>query len=1357
MLAATSPTTSGKSLFSQHYLDTRLPAQPEWLEDPRPAFDAAQALWRRAQQVGATWNEAQTEDELVKPLLAALGWSYIPQVKNNRSGRINRPDYALFADEASKDAAYPFQGQDDAFYSRALAIAEAKYWGRPLSRKDSSGRDTWKTDNNPSHQMVSYLVGTRCPWGILTNGQVWRLYSREVSSTASEYYEVDLGVILEGKEGNGGKEGRAEAFKRFWLFFRRAAFTPDSQGRSFVQRIHEGSTSYAREISDKLKELVFDEVMPQIAAGFVAYRRQELGVQEETAASLAEVYHASLSLLYKLLFVLYAEARSLLPVDNPAYWQESLTRMAQDFAERIDRGLPISDATHATRQYDSLLALFSRIDQGDPSLGVPRYDGGLFNPATPANQFLAQHKLSDRAVARAVDILVRDAGQPVDYGYISVRNLGSIYEGLLENVLAVDAPRPLGSLADAPGMMTNIAQTPRVSLVNDKGERKATGSFYTPDFIVEYNVSQTLDPILAQRAERFAATMDQIAVLRRKLLHTLDAGANRVLREQLARAERDALEAFLGIKVCDPAMGSGHFLVNAVDHLTDGIIQRMQAYHDSRPDVPWAWNPIQRLLERVRQEILDEMGRQGIAVDPARLDDTALLTRLVMKRCIYGVDLNPLAVELAKLSLWLHSFTVGAPLSFLDHHLRWGNSLVGADVRTVEAAIRGGQSGQLALWGSPFASLLSLTTAMLEIAGRADATLADVRQSAEEFNAMQAALTPYKQALDLWVSQHFGNRAAGEFLTLHGEAVLPALQGQHTPSAPHAAAITEAHRLWQEKRFFHWDLEFPEVFVDLERRDWAENPGFDAVIGNPPYDILAEKERAEDLRDLLGFLGSAPNLGPALGRKLDLFRLFTAQAIHLSTLGGFIGLIIPMSLLADQQTLPLRKFVLHQTKIIAIEAFPQKDDPNRRVFQEAKLPTCILITQRAPTDGQHPFFVTVHPGKLLEEVSGRFSCTLQDIEALDNEQLPIPLLTSDIAIHVLRKITSSAIAGRMGEVCATYQGEINETTMAELLNSDPTTGPRVIRGGNIQRYEFLPEPRQGTPKYLDVARYEQTVGGERTLHTQTARIGYQRNAALDNWRRLIFGPLPEPSYCFDSVSYYIATDKRHAMMLLAVLNSQLMEWRFRVTSTNNHVSTSEVAALPIYRFRCTGLQSDRARYAEKGQRLYGQFCTKADYACVLGFVEHHLGAGQSDVVHDLLAFLAEEMITMNREKQAEVSGFLAWLGREIGASIEELSNKTRLQGYLGDYQKGQPHLTLEELLAVLRQNRRRLAVDPSKRAFQERLQAEYDASLARLLPLKQRLAATDRLIDQVVYRLYGLTEDEIAIVEESTKYRYGEV
>jgi hypothetical protein len=246
-----------KTLFSHHYLQNRLPDHPEWAEDPQPAFEAIRDLWQKAIQYGDAWNEAQTEEEFVRPILQILSWSYIVQAKSDRKGQVTRPDYALFADDAARDAAYSYQGDDDAFYSRALAIAEAKYWGRPLSQKDSSGRNTWKAESNPSHQMVSYLVGTRAPWGILTNGRVWRLYSREVSSTASEFYEVDLATIFSPPPA-GGMEG-GDAFKRFWLFFRRSAFLPDASGRAFVQRVHEGSATYARRISDKLKELDEEE------------------------------------------------------------------------------------------------------------------------------------------------------------------------------------------------------------------------------------------------------------------------------------------------------------------------------------------------------------------------------------------------------------------------------------------------------------------------------------------------------------------------------------------------------------------------------------------------------------------------------------------------------------------------------------------------------------------------------------------------------------------------------------------------------------------------------------------------------------------------------------------------------------------------------------------------------------------------------------------------------------------------------------------------------------------------------------------------------------------------------------------
>jgi hypothetical protein len=924
-----------KTLFSQHYLHNRLPDHPEWAEDPRPALRELRALWARAAEHGETWNEAQTEAEFVRPALEVLGWSYIVQASSRRAGQVTRPDYALFADAAARDAAYPLQGDDDAFYGRALAVGEAKHWGRRLSHKDSSGRDAWQAAGNPSHQMVSYLVGTRAPWGILTNGRVWRLYSREVSSTASQFYEVDLGLLFDFlPPGVEPDDAQIEQFKRWWLFFRRDAFVPDPGGRAFLERVHDGSATYARRISDKLKELVYAEVMPEIAGGFVAYRYHQLGIRQETDESLRQVYQASLSLLYKLLFLLYAEARGLLPMDNPGYREGSLSLVARWAADRLDRGLPLSDATYAASRYEALLALFHRVDRGDPRLGVPRYNGGLFNPEQADNRFLEAHKLSDRAVARAVDILVRDAGEPVDYAYIGVRNLGAIYEGLLENRLRV---------ADA--------AAGRVELVDDRGERKASGSYYTPDYIVAYIVEHTLAPVLDEREAAFRAAMDRCAGLRRRL-RTREADkrdANRRLHAELEQAERDAREAFLGVKVLDPSMGSGHFLVNAVDYLTDQVILRMQTYHDAHPEIPWDWNPIQRLIEAVRSDILAELERQGIRLEPERLDDTALLTRLVMKRCIYGVDLNPMAVELAKLSLWLHSFTIGAPLSFLDHHLRWGNSLIGAGVQTVERAIQASEQGgavQLGLFAGPFAGLLDLTGLMIEVAEQADATLADVRHSAETFERFQEALVPYKRVLDLWVSQHFaaqgGTRAndkARELLTVHGGDVLPALRGEIALSEDYAAAIERARALWREKRFFHWDLEFPEVFVDLRRRDWAGNPGFDAVIGNPPY------VRQEELTPLKGYL--KVQYSHIYQGTADLFIYFFGRGLQLLRQGGLLSYISSNSWLRVNYAKRLRAYLRDEMTVETIV-----DLGDNRVFADAPdvYPAIPLVRREKPPE-----------------------------------------------------------------------------------------------------------------------------------------------------------------------------------------------------------------------------------------------------------------------------------------------------------------------------------------------------------------------------------------------------------------------
>jgi len=1363
--------TRSKTLFSRHYLNTRLPNHPEWAEDPRPTFEVVRALWQKARQYGQNWNEAQTEEEFVKPMLKALGWAFTVQPKAKKGGRITRPDYALFGSDQAKAEADRYLGQDDPFYNRALAIAEAKYWGRPLSQKDTSGRNTWKVGSNPSHQMVSYLVGTRVPWGILTNGRTWRLYSREVSSTASEFYEVDLGLVFDFLPDDAEPSPvQLDQFRRWWLFFRRDAFVPDAQGKSFVQRVHEGSATYAREISDKLKELVFEQVIPEIAGGFVAYRYHERGIRQETEESLKEIYQATLSLLYKLLFLLYAEARGLLPMTNPSYREQSLTALARWAAERLDKALPLSDATHATAKYDALLALFHRVDRGDPSLGIPRYNGGLFNPASPENRFLEEHKLSDRVVARAVDALMRDAGQPVDYAYISVRNLGAIYEGLLENKLrVVDA---------AAG---------KVELVNDKGERKASGSYYTPDYIVQYIVQHTLEPILDERQARFEAAMDRCADLRRQLRRTSDTTTILLLRQQLDEAERDAREAFLGIKVCDPAMGSGHFLVNAVDYLTDGIIQRMQTYHDDHPDVPWDWNPIQQLIERVRGEILAEMERQGIVVDPDRLDDTALLTRLVMKRCIYGVDLNRLAVELAKLSLWLHSFTVGAPLSFLDHHLRWGNSLLGTDVRTVEQAIQATGTGQLALFAGPFAGLLDLTALMLEVAGQADATLADVQRSAETFEQFQKQLTPYKQMLDLWVSQYFGNKAAREFLTLYGDDVLPALRGERQVADQYRDAIEQARALWREKRFFHWDLEFPEVFVDLHKKDWARNPGFDAVIGNPPYRNAwaMTKEMPADRKAIFELLRSSS----VLEGHWDLYIAFVVRALQLCRRDGYQSFILPNPVLREKYAVSLRRGWLTEHSLRRILSFGEAN-----VFDEVSRQCIVYVIQRSvPSSG---ISTTVETVSEQDEQLRLAAFSVEPGVWLHSYHSQIRISSGYLSgIPLVAKIDSQSV--KLGQrlyvnVGATVSSkEPGDFDKRDVVSRSPQgNAQRFFDGADVARWEidwqgeYLDYRRDemSGPRVPELFEAEKIVIRIRTGEGERLIAAYDDTGMYCDHTVIIccyYEAIANSGAREDFVGYDRISDPLSLKFILSLLNSRLVSWYFRhefatgtLQGSYSDVWPQSVRAFPIYRITFITPTDARQRYAERWRRLYGHFCTRNDVAGMRRFVAHHLDAGRSDVVHDLLAFLAERMIAMHKEKQGHLRAFRLDLAGHLDEKhLRKLNRlytpkkppKEGIRSYarrLASYEQA-VRLAQAQLGSLAGET---LNLDDFWRLNQAQwmwllrqrlgrvtnmsdLVAVYEQYRAQLAPLMRRIQRTDWLIDQVVYQLYGLTEEEIAIVE----------
>jgi hypothetical protein len=1292
-----------KPLFSQHFLDHRLPECPEWQIDMTSKFETLQNLYSSKRDLLPTLNEAQTEDIFIQPVLGIMGFSYIPQVKTSGKGRAERPDYALFAAESERDSAYPLQHDEPAFYARVSCIAEAKYWERSLNKVSANDkRDIYK-NQNPSFQIASYLIGTGVDWGILTNGREWRLYYRLASSRATEFYQVDLVELLEAED--------IERFKYFWLFFRQEAFVKDSQGRNFLERVREGSTTYSTKVGDELKTLVFNSLFPDLAGGFVAAatRQQETVLPEK-------VYEATLSFLYKLLFLLYAEARNLLPVDGD-YRDYSLTRLTQEIAPSIDTQKNLSQTS--TAMHDRLLNLFKIIDCGDVGLGVPRYNGGLFHFQSgnkdSANDFLARYKLTDALLAPVLDRLARFEGLPIDYGFLGVRQLGSIYEGLLEYRVVIED-----------------AATGKVHLENDKGERKATGSYYTPEYIVKYIVSHAVKPVLAGREERFKELMAEIGELRDRLQDKrLGKQSINGLQKDLQRLERKAQSALLDIKVCDPAMGSGHFLVEAVDYLTDELIGILNQYPEN--------NPVLAMLEATRQGILANLEEQGIAINPDKLEPVQLLQRVVMKRCIYGVDLNPMAVELAKVSLWLHSFTIGAPLSFLDHHLRCGNSLIGTTAREAEAEMTRDKSGQLSLLTGPFVGLLKAAEVMRGVSVLSDATFAEVEQSERLFRGFDEAAKPYKRLLDVYVSQFFGVKQAKSFLERFGTDAITVNPGKMKKAD--RAVYEEAQKLGDQRRFFHWDLEFPEVFIDLESASWQENGGFDVVVGNPPYGDILDKQSKDYLIAVTGM---------RTGGRAEVYSNFIVLSISVTKSQGYQSFIIPNTCLDGSQFSGFRKIISDSTEIVSI-----RDFRNKKVFREADVMTAIIVIKNSVESLRDCYTINydIWNDKNQDLLRKEASILLNSEEPWrPSDPIISKIENANICVKLEPEIGTCHDAGvdykwkNVG-----WQNRGKQTSLSKLLfYSGEKRNERdyeLLKGENLNRYSIGYEnnyliydfekhknPQTVVSVYLELNLVPVKILTRQTSDSIQASVDCQQFVTSKSIHTTI-----------------VRNENYSAWYLVSLLNSQLLTYIYRALSgekgrTFAQVKLHDLRQLLIRKINFTTPSDRRQKSLENLINLYQ---TNNNPEPILNQVNYHLNQQpeEADIVRDFLAYLAEQMLELNQQKQSEIQSFLQWLERFLGSPIDQLNNKTKINNYLGDYYKDEPHLSFDDLIAVLKKNKKKIKIDPVGRKDQQTLEKEYQGSLEELLPLKTQLKQCDKLIDKIVYQLYGLTEEEIAIVE----------
>ena len=409
---------NNQSLFSDYYLDSLIVEQSQWTDTPDIESDYA-AIKARFDTVAPNavhLNEAQTERELIQPLLEQLGHVFEVQPALQTSLGTKRPDYAFFESTDAHNTAKP-QVNTNQFFKTALAVGDAKAWSRNLDRKAQGTSDPFN-NQNPNYQIDFYLRGADKEWGILTNGRQWRLYQRQTSYRLDSFYEVNLATLLSGNRD-------LDTFRYFYCLFRRDAFTPDASGTSFLDRVLGESREYTVNVSDDLKNRIYD-ALRLLIGGFHDFPRNSF---DKANPPLHEIHTNCLILLYRLLFILYAESRDLLPLNNRDYaMQYSLDHLATDIHEKLDGS--IAFAPGASLYWTGLQQLFTLVNDGWED-HIPQYNGGLFNPRQ--HPFLENCVIGDDALAQVIELLTRtEKGERIAYRDLDVRHLGNIYEGLLE-------------------------------------------------------------------------------------------------------------------------------------------------------------------------------------------------------------------------------------------------------------------------------------------------------------------------------------------------------------------------------------------------------------------------------------------------------------------------------------------------------------------------------------------------------------------------------------------------------------------------------------------------------------------------------------------------------------------------------------------------------------------------------------------------------------------------------------------------------------------------------------------------------------------------------------------------------------
>ena len=1072
---------------------------------------------------------------------------------------------------------------------------------------------------------VSYALAKadaeNLPWVVVLHGDRLRLYPTAVGvgvgrrGRTETYVEVQTSLLAD------------EHLAYLWLLFSAEALAP----QGIVAELLDASARFAGDLAGKLRERIYNEVLPRLATSVAEAR----GLSAPSVDDLALTYRMALTVLFRLLFIAYAEDRDLLPYKtSEPYRARSLKKKAQELAEARRNLVPPPEGD---RHWHEVVRLFRAVERGDTELGVPAYDGGLFStdPAvSPAGAALAGISIPDAAFEPALDnLLLIETPEgplgPVDFRALGVREFGTIYEGLLESELSVaDVDLALdarGNYVPRRGHQPIAVAAGAIYLHNRSGARKSTGSYFTKSFAVEHLLDRALEPALDDHLQR---------------LDKLD--------------DTDAAEALFDFRVADIAMGSGHFLVAAIDR----IEKRIADYLSRRP------------LAGVRGELADlraaaEKGL-GAGSGQAPIEDAQLLRRLIARRCIYGVDLNPLAVELARLSIWIHTFVPGLPLTMLEHNLVHGNALVG--IGTIDDIRRRFEREHTALFAVDADNLLGQAKQPLSrLARLADASLKDVEAARDAMREARVVLGPTTALCDIITAEPLDPKI--EFQAGAWE--------QQRQEIQRSAALRRAREALKGLYPLHFPVAFPEVF--LRRR-----AGFDVILGNPPWQEATieepafwarhfpglrslpqrelERERARLQRErpelmqlyerevgetdrLRAALTSGAYPGMGTGDP-DTYKAFCWRFWRLSAPdGGRIGVVLPRSAITAKGSKSFRREVFSGAAGVDLTMLLNRGG---WVFDEAEHRYTIGLTAIAHGRADGKTIGLRGPFANLDAFAQRHNAPaarFSPAEVLSwNDTASLPLLPTEQSVEVFAQLRKAPRLdlndGKSWR--ARPDRELDATNQKSLMDLTSETCPRgfwpVFKGESFDlwtpdtgEYYAFADPDVVLPwiyaKRLksgksrrDSAHAEFTAAfrqDRKTLACHRARIAFRDVTNRTNQRTLIAALLPPRIFIGNQAPYLLWPhgDEKDQAFLLGILCSIPLDWYAR-RFVETHVNYFVFNPLPIPRPPRSGLLWRRVvalagRLAAPDERF-------AEWAAAVG-VRH--GKLSEDEKQDMIAEL----------------------------------------------------------------------------------------------------------------------------------------